>query len=201
MSFSDVLNIILACLIMAIMVLALVYVYITYKNKNNDNQKKDEKNKQGEEKQKGGKTYTKIPIYDFMQFDKIEDNMIIQDNGAKYLMVVECEGINYDLMSNMEKVAVEAGFVQFLNSLRHTIQIYTQTRTINIEESISNYKQKLNEVAKSLEYKKRQQSSLIQDGIMSRKKFWRIKTWNCKATKFIWLWSRRNRRYRKNKSE
>lgn len=171
MNFSDVLNIILACLIMAIMVLALVYVYITYKNKNNDNQKKDEKNKQGEEKQKGGKTYTKIPIYDFMQFDKIEDNMIIQDNGAKYLMVVECEGINYDLMSNMEKVAVEAGFVQFLNSLRHTIQIYTQTRTINIEESISNYKQKLNEVAKSLEYKKRQQSSLIQDGIMSRKKF------------------------------
>ena len=43
-----------------------------------------------------------------MQFDKIEDNMIVQDNGARYLMVVECEGVNYDLMSNMEKAAVEA---------------------------------------------------------------------------------------------
>ncbi len=51
-----------------------------------------------------------------MQFDKIEDNMIVQDKGPKYLMVIECEGINYDLMSQMEKTAVEAGFVQFLNT-------------------------------------------------------------------------------------
>ena len=54
-----------------------------------------------------------------MQFDKIEDNMIIQDNGARYLMVIECEGINYDLMSQIEKTSIEAGFVQFLNTLRY----------------------------------------------------------------------------------
>lgn len=39
-----------------------------------------------------------------MEFDKIEDNMIVQKNGKRYLMVVECQGINYDLMSRMEKM-------------------------------------------------------------------------------------------------
>ena len=43
---------------------------------------------------------------DFMDFDRIEDNMIIQKKG-KFLMIVECQGINYDLMSDMEKVSVK----------------------------------------------------------------------------------------------
>ena len=67
-------------------------------------------------------TYTKKSIFKFMQFDKIEDNMIVQDNGQKYLMVIGCEGVNYDLMSQVEKTAVEAGFVQFLNTLLNVFQ-------------------------------------------------------------------------------
>ena len=34
MSFVDILNIILACLIMAVIVLTIAYFYISYKNKN-----------------------------------------------------------------------------------------------------------------------------------------------------------------------
>lgn len=168
MNSVDILNIILACLIMIVMGLALVYIYITYKNKNTETNKINGENKEEKAKTKGT-SYTKIPVFDFIQFDKIEDNMIVQDNGTRYLMVVECEGVNYDLMSGMEKAAVEAGFVQFLNSLRYTIQIYTQTRTVNIEESISNYKQKLDEIAKNLDYKKRKQTAMIQEGIATRK--------------------------------
>ena len=58
-------------------------------------------------------------------------------------MVVACQGINYDLMSEVEKNAVEEGFVQFLNTIRYPIQIYTQTRTINLDASIQAYKEKL----------------------------------------------------------
>ena len=80
--------------------------------------------------------YNKQSITKFMEFDKIEDNMIVQKNGNRYLMVVECQGVNYDLMSSMEQTAVEEGFLQFLNSLRYPIQIYVQTRTVNLENSI-----------------------------------------------------------------
>ena len=106
------------------------------------NNKNDDKNKTtGEYKQ-----YNKQSIYDFMEFDKIEDNMIIQKNGKRYLMVVECQGINYDLMSKVEKVGVEEGFQQFLNTLRHPIQIYIQTRTVNLEGSIATYKSKVKDI-------------------------------------------------------
>ena len=63
-------------------------------------------------------------------------------------MVVECQGINYDLMSEMEKVSVEQGFISFLNTLRHPVQLYIQTRKINLERSIDGYKSRLSDIDK-----------------------------------------------------
>jgi len=90
-------------------------------------------------------------VMDFMEFDKVEDNMIVARNGEKYIMVVSCQGVNYDLMSANEKVAVEEGFVQFLNSLRNPIQLYVQTRTVNLEASVNGYKEKLNDLQQNVE--------------------------------------------------
>ena len=167
MSLNDVLTIALAFLIMAVMGLGLAYIYLTYKNKQKENKIEDSK-----EKSKGkakGSSYTKLSVFDFMQFDKVEDNMIVQDDGARYLMVIECEGVNYDLMSDLEKAAVEAGFVQFLNTLRFTVQIYTQTRTVNIEESILNYRTRVDEISRQLESKKRTHTALLQSGTATNK--------------------------------
>jgi len=97
------------------------------------------------------KSYTRESIYNFMEFDKIEDNMIIQKEGKRYVMVVECQGVNYDLMSRVEKVAVEEGFLQFLNSLRHPIQIYVQSRTVNLTSSLDNYRRKVSEYKMKLD--------------------------------------------------
>lgn len=169
MSFMDILNIILAFLILAVVGLSIAYIYTIYKNKNTDEENENGEKKGKNQKKQKNVVFTEIPVFDFMQFDKIEDNMIVQDNETRYLMVIECEGVNYDLMSNMEKTAVEAGFVQFLNSLRHTIQIYTQTRTVNIEESIMNYRAKIEELAKTLETKQRKHTAMIQEGIATQK--------------------------------
>ena len=169
MSLNDILTICLAVLFMAVIGLALAYVYLTYKNKQKVNSIENKDEKPDEKTKQKTSSYTKLSVFDFMQFDKVEDNMIIQDNGQRFLMVVECEGVNYDLMSGLEKNAVEAGFVQFLNSLRHTVQIYTQTRTVNIEDSILNYKARVDEINKSLDAKKRNHRALLQSGIASEK--------------------------------
>lgn len=92
------------------------------------------------------KTYTTQDIKSFFDFDEIKDNMIVQDKGKRLVMVIQCQGINYDLMSSMEKVAVEQGFVQFLNTLTRPIQLYVQSRKVNLEESITNYKKRLKEI-------------------------------------------------------
>lgn len=117
---------------------------------------------------KSTKSYQTESVFDFMEFDKIEDNMICTKNGAKYVMVVECQGVNYDLMSEVEKNAVEEGFIQFLNTLRHPVQIYTQTRTINLESSIQTYRDKVKELEEGLEKEKQKYDQMVNSGKYSQ---------------------------------
>ena len=151
----SILTLLLVFLSFFIIVLIFIYWRINRKNDSEDTQEKTDI--------KVASQYTTKSIFNFMEFDKIEDNMIIQDKGQRYLMVIECEGVNYDLMSNMEKTAVEAGFVQFLNTLRYTIQIYTQTRTVNISESINNYRNKLALIKKELNTKEIEYNKLLKN--------------------------------------
>jgi hypothetical protein cdiviTM7_00582 len=78
-------------------------------------------------------------IYKFMEFDSITDNMIIRKNREQFIMVIECKGINYDLLSNDEKSAVELGFISFLNTIRTPIQLYVQTRKLDMSNLLNSY--------------------------------------------------------------
>lgn len=82
-------------------------------------------------------------VDNFLEFDDIEDSMIIQKKGDKYLMVIKCQGINYDLMSEEEMLAVEEGFIQFLNTLRFPIQLYVQTNSLDLTESLREYNERV----------------------------------------------------------
>jgi len=164
MSLMDILTIILIILFFAIVVLIFVYWQMSIKSKNKKQTEVNGAKSNTTKTTASQSSYTKLSVFDFMDFDKIEDNMIIQDDGKRYLMGIECEGINYDLMSELEKNSVEQGFIQFLNTLRHPIQIYTQTRTINIGSSIENYNRKVNDIKEQLEKKRNQYNKMLQSG-------------------------------------
>ncbi len=169
----DMLTIIAVVLFMVVVVLIMAYWYMKrkesqpQKQENNDLNNAENLGIKSKEQPKQTSQYTKLSVFDFMEFDKIEDNMIVQNGGKRYLMVVSCEGINYDLMSEVEKASVEAGFVQFLNTLRHPIQLYTQTRTINISSSIENYSKKIAEVKQELDKKQMEYNKMLQSGSYS----------------------------------
>ena len=82
----------------------------------------------------------KEDVFNFLEFDKILDNMIVQNDGTKFTMAIKCKGINYDLMSDMEQIAVEEGFITFLNTLRYPIQLYVQAQNIDLKAAINTYK-------------------------------------------------------------
>lgn len=149
-SLTQILSILLVVMIFILMILSITFLVLKSKENKKKNTKeisKEESKNKDKTKLKAGNTeYNKQSIMDFMEFDKVEDNMIVQKDGKRFLMVVECQGVNYDLMSRVEKVAVEEGFQQFLNTLRHPIQIYIQTRTVNLENTISVYKDRVKEV-------------------------------------------------------
>ena len=157
MDSIEILTIILM-IILAIMVTLLIVLGLVYFNSKRQQKedKKEKKVEEGNKKVKKFKEYKTESMMDFMEFDTIIDNMISQKNGMRYIMVVECQGVNYDLMSEEEKNSVEEGFVQFLNTLRHPVQIYTQTRTINLESSLITYREKVKELKEVLEKQEEQ---------------------------------------------
>lgn len=161
--------------IIAIVVIVLICVWFIIKAK----EKRVEREKANAEfakshVKKSQVIYTPESIIDFMDFDRIEDNMIIQKRG-KFLMVVECQGINYDLMSDMEKVSVEQGFITFLNTLRHPVQLYIQTRTINLERSIDGYKNRLADIDRKYLSLQEEYDSLLKDKTSSITEIERVK--------------------------
>ena len=121
------------------------------------------------------KSYTTKNVKDFLDFDEIKDNMIVQNKGKKLIMVVQCQGVNYDLMSSMEKVSVEQGFVQFLNTLTRPIQLYIQARKVNLEESIQNYSKRLKEVETKLNKARLQYEQAQKNENLSKERFDMVK--------------------------
>ena len=137
---------ILIPVIIAIIGLVCFLIYVRHKEKKSDPRNMNQKNNNIPEVKNPVNAQNRQSIFNFMEFDNIEDNMIVQRNENRYLMVIGCQGVNYDLMSEMEKNSVEESFVQFLNTLRYPIQMYIQTRAVNLESSLRGYKEKLKEV-------------------------------------------------------
>ena len=132
-------------------ILIAAVVYISRPKKETSDISEDSSSSQEEEKKKKpleeyGKFHgvmRKEDIREFMDFDTIVDDMIVRKKQKQFVMVIQCNGINFDLMSEQEKISVEEGFVQFLNTLRFPIQLYVQSRTLNLREIIEKYKSRV----------------------------------------------------------
>lgn len=151
MNTIQMLNIILAIVVLLIVILGLVALIIV-KKMVEKKQKSEKNNQEIKDKDKAKTNYITRDgkaidsIYKFMEFDSINDNMIIRKNGKQYIMVIECKGINYDLLSEDEKNAVEMGFIEMLNTLRFPIQLYVQTRTLDLTDLIKEYKKRTDDI-------------------------------------------------------
>lgn len=138
------LNMVLVILALLIVGLGGMAVFLILKKKKQEQgnfQDSEEKNKKSENAVQG-----RDSVHKFMEFDEVIDNMIVRKNRTQYIMVIQCKGINYDLLSEAEKEAVENGFTQFLNTLRFPIQLYVQTRSLNLHDIIEQYREKVNNV-------------------------------------------------------
>lgn len=160
---SNFLTISLVVLVSVFFVLLVILLVLMFKERSQNKPNRTGNNGIPEENKNVKKDieYTKNSIFSFMEFDKIEDNMIVRKNERQYIMVIECQGVNYDLMSGLEKNSVEQGFLQFLNTLRYPIQLYIQTRTVNLGSSINRYKTRINNIRNEYMRKQMEYNSMI----------------------------------------
>ena len=176
---AKILIIVLGIMLFILLGLVLVWIFLKFKMKNENEKKKEPVSKTGlnsGKKSKVQETYNVQSIFDFMEFDTIEDNMIVQKKGKRYIMIIQCHGINYDLMSGVEKSSVEQGFIQYLNTLRYPVQIYVQTRTVDLTGSINTYKERVKTIGdklaeKEFEYNKKVRSVDINRTVLEKDKF------------------------------
>lgn len=140
------LNIILVILILAIVILGGAVILIILKRKKQEQENRYDEQEQKNKKSDNNKVQGRENVHKFMEFDEVIDNMIVRKNRTQYIMVIQCKGINYDLLSESEKEAVENGFTQFLNTLRFPIQLYVQTRSLNLHNIIEQYREKVNNI-------------------------------------------------------
>lgn len=146
MDYNVMLVIIVGATIAVLGIILLIVMSRGSKKKTNEsnavNENSPENNTVGYKK-KNTSSVAKDDLFNFMEFDKIQDNMIIQQNGEKYTAVIKCKGINYNLMSEIEQLAVEEGFMTFLSTLKYPVQLYVQAQTFDLKTNIENYKENM----------------------------------------------------------
>lgn len=174
-SMVTILSMVLVVLVFLVIILIAAFIMIKIKEKKNNEQPKEIISNQQSttnttvNKTKIAKDYDTKSVFDFMEFENVKDNMIIQKGGKRFLMAIECQGVNYDLMSEVEKASTEQGFATFLNTLKEPIQIYIQTRTVNLEKNILGYKERVNKIRDELNLKEYRLKQYIEQGSKNEK--------------------------------
>lgn len=79
-----------------------------------------------------------------LMISELRDNVVIMKDGS-FRAVVACKSINFDLMSDAEREAVEYSYQSFLNSLKFTTQILVRSQKIDIGP----YIEKLTEIRRN----------------------------------------------------
>lgn len=78
-----------------------------------------------------GKSDQPTSAQNSLLFSEMRDDMIIMADGS-YRAVVQCQSINFDLMSSREREGVEYSYQNFLNSLYFPVQILIRSRRVDI---------------------------------------------------------------------
>ena len=99
---------------------------------------------------KGGKgapavqTEDPLSTQSTLLISELRDGLVIMKDGS-FRAVVACQSINFDLMSESEREAVEYSYQNFLNSLHFTTQILIRSQRVDIGP----YLERLTEIRKN----------------------------------------------------
>ena len=76
------------------------------------------------------------PTQDFVPIKEVQDGIVILKDGSMRAILMT-SSINFALKSNDEQIAILAQFQNFLNSLEFSIQIFIQSRDLDIRPYVA----------------------------------------------------------------
>ena len=95
-------------------------------------------------------TQDRINIKKIKSIGDGDDGSLIVKNDDSYVGVIEVYGVNYNLLSTRERLVLEEVFQTMINGLDYPIQLYIQSRRIDIENYNNIYEKRLEELSENL---------------------------------------------------
>lgn len=77
------------------------------------------------------KASTPTTAQNSLLFSEMRENMIIMNDGS-FRAVIQCQSINFDLMSSREREGIEFSYQNFINSLYFPVQVLIRSRRVDI---------------------------------------------------------------------
>lgn len=81
----------------------------------------------------------RVDSEDYLKFDDIKDDMIICDNGYRFVAAVRGYGFDFYHTSAEMQLAVEQGFVSFINTITSPTMFRQHSQAIDIEHTMNLY--------------------------------------------------------------
>lgn len=123
-------------------------------SKNDINSKKSDKNNDDD--------VNVLDSQDILDFEKIrpcnEEIALLEYKPNVYLGYIEVQGINFNLLSENERIMLEQSFGELINGLDFPAQIYVQSRKTNLDHYISKYRKSIDDMRKDIDREKRKSS-------------------------------------------
>ena len=95
-------------------------------------------------------TQDRINIKKIKSIGDGDDGSLIVKNDDSYVGVIEVYGVNYNLLSTRERLVLEEVFQTMINGLDYPIQLFIQSRRIDIENYNNIYEKRLEELSENL---------------------------------------------------
>lgn len=77
---------------------------------------------------------------DFCKFDDIKDDMIITDNGSRFIGIIKTRGYDYFQASADERNRTEGGYGSFINTIDKFITFRQYTKAVDLDNLRESYK-------------------------------------------------------------
>lgn len=95
-------------------------------------------------------TQDRINIKKIKSIGDGDDGSLIVKNDDSYVGVIEVYGVNYNLLSTRERLVLEEVFQTMINGLDYPMQLFIQSRHIDIENYNNIYEKRLEELSENL---------------------------------------------------
>ena len=110
------------------------------------------------------KTQDKINIQKIKSIGDGEDPSLIVKDNNEYAGILEVYGVNYNLLSSRERLTLEEVFQSMINGIDYPVQLFIQSRRIDIENYRNIYNNRLDELADRLKQERNKLSLQLGKG-------------------------------------